>query len=339
MQETRCSSKASPRACGGGLFLRPALGSWGLALVVGIGVDSGRIAALPPAAPRVRAAPPVAPADAPTPFFADAFQALEGPHPLAGAPAGSGQRGSAPRAIGVGAAHQPPQGGRWSALISTDTLVDEVKSQRKVLLAAVASATEFKGGRYAEASNACSVLAVMFALIAAHDGEARWRDQAASAGDLFAEASSRCAGGTDEAFGVAEARAADLEKLVNGVDPDGHSDRLGAGLWSDGASRSALMARLEAAAGLLAAAPPPKTLSQREQLRHELEIVAAIGEVIQWPDFEDHDDDGYRRHAAGMRDAALRARTDLEEQTSPESLQSAIGALRKSCDSCHAEYR
>jgi len=243
------------------------------------------------------------------------------------------------RAIGGAAADQPPQGGRWSALISADTLVDEVKSQRKVLLAAVASATEFKGGRFAEAQNACSVLALMFALIAAHDGEARWQDQAASARDLFTQAATSCAGGTDEAFAVARARAADLEKLVNGVDPDGQSDRPGAGLWSDVASRSALMTRLEAAAGLLAAATPPESLSQREQLRHELEIVAAIGELIQWPDFADHDEDRYRRHAGGMRDAALRARTELEEKTSPEGLQSAVGALRKSCDSCHAEYR
>jgi len=304
-----------------------------------MGGETGRIAAIPPAAPRSRATPPVAPADAPTPFFADAFQALEGPHPLAGAPAGGGQQGSTPLANGRGAAHQSPQGGRWSSLISADTLVDEVKSQRKVLLAAVASATDFKGGRFADAQNACSVLGLMFALIAAHDEGARWQDQAANACDLFAQAGASCSVGNDESLAVARARVADLEKLVNGVDPDGQGDRAGAGLWSDVASRSALMTRLEAAAGLLAAATPTESLSQREQLRHELEIVAAIGEVIQWPDFANHDEDLYRRHAAGMRDAALRARTELDEKTSPEGLQSAVGALRKSCDSCHAEYR
>jgi hypothetical protein len=214
-----------------------------------------------------------------------------------------------------------------------------VKSQRKVLIAAVASATEFKGGRYAEAQKACSVLAVMFALIAAHDGEARWQGQAASVCDLFAEAATDCTVGTAEALVVARARAADLEKLVNGVEPDGQSDRAGAGLGSDVASRSALMTRLEVAAGLLAAATPPDSLSQREHLRHELEIVAAIGEVIQWPDFVYYDEDLYRRHASAMRDAALRGRTELEEKTSPAGLQSAVGTLRKSCDSCHAEYR
>ena len=339
LRGSRSLSRASTRECGGGPPRRPALWPWGLALLVGMGVDNGPVAALPPTAPRSRAAPPVPLADAPTPFFADAFQALEGPHPLAEPPLGGGQQGSAPLAIGGAAAYKPPQEGAWSALISADTLVDEVKSQRKVLLAAVASATEFKGGRYAEAQNACSVLALMFALIAAHDGEARWQDQAASACDLFAQAATSCAVGTDEAFVVARARAADLEKLVNGVDPDGRSDRAGAGLWSDVASRSALMTRLESAAGLLAAATPPESLSQREHLRHELEIVAAIGEVIQWPDFVNHDEDLYRRHAGGMRDAALRAQTELEEKTSPEGLQSALGALRKSCDSCHAEYR
>ena len=339
LRGSRSLSRASTRECGGGPPRRPALWPWGLALLVGMGVDNGRVAALPPTAPRSRAAPPVPLADAPTPFFVDAFQALEGPHPLAEPPLGGGQQGSAPLAIGGAAAYKPPQEGAWSALISADTLVDEVKSQRKVLLAAVASATEFKGGRYAEAQNACSVLALMFALIAAHDGEARWQDQAASACDLFAQAATSCAVGTDEAFVVARARAADLEKLVNGVDPDGRSDRAGAGLWSDVASRSALMTRLESAAGLLAAATPPESLSQREHLRHELEIVAAIGEVIQWPDFVNHDEDLYRRHAGGMRDDALRAQTELEEKTSPEGLQSALGALRKSCDSCHAEYR
>ena len=337
MRESRCLRTAFPRERGAGPPPRRALWPWWLSLMIGMGVDNVRIAALPPTAPRSRVPPPVAQADAATPFFADAFPALEGPHPLAAPRHGGDQRLVTPLAIGGAAAPQPPQGGRWSALISADTLVDEVKSQRKVLLAAVASATEFKGGRYAEASDACSVLALMFGLIAAHDGEARWQSQAANACDLFAGAATHCAEGTDEAFAVARARAADLEKLVNGVDPDGQSDRVGAWLWSALASRAALMTRLEAAADLLAT--PPDAPGQREHLRHELEIVAAIGEVIQWPDFVHHDEDLYRRHAAGMRDAALRARTELEEKTSPEGLPSAVGALRKSCDSCHAEYR
>ena len=65
---------------------------------------------------------------------------------------------------------------------------------------------------------------------------------------------------------------------------------------------------------------------------------ATIGEVIQRPDFEYHDDDTYRGYASAMRDAAIQAR-DAAAKNDYDAARTAVGALKKSCDSCHGDYR
>jgi len=63
-----------------------------------------------------------------------------------------------------------------------------------------------------------------------------------------------------------------------------------------------------------------------------------IGEVIQQKDFEYHDDDTYRGYSAAMRDAAVEAR-DAVRKGNYEAARAAVGALKKSCDTCHGDYR
>ena len=75
-----------------------------------------------------------------------------------------------------------------------------------------------------------------------------------------------------------------------------------------------------------------------DELRHAAEIVAAIGEVIRQPDFEDHDDDSYLGHAAAMRDGAVEARAAVEKKDY-DAARAAVGKIEKSCDACHGDYR
>ena len=75
-----------------------------------------------------------------------------------------------------------------------------------------------------------------------------------------------------------------------------------------------------------------------EKLLHEAELVATIGEAIQRPDYEYHDDDTYRGYAAAMRDAAIKAR-DAALKSDYDAARTAVGVLKKSCDSCHGDYR
>jgi cytochrome c556 len=100
------------------------------------------------------------------------------------------------------------------------------------------------------------------------------------------------------------------------------------------------MTRLEAAEAGVGARIASKAEFDRQiaALVHDAEMVAAIGEAIQQPDFEYHDDDTYRGYAAAMRDAALQLRAACDEKNY-ESARAAAGALKKSCDACHGDYR
>lgn len=288
---------------------------------------------------RVRARPPQADRrDRATTsaFFEDAFSSLEGERPDFAAAARSGSAAAAPAGGPAGA-----EGGfRWSTLVSPDTLADEVKQQRKALAAAVVSESDFKGGGYDAARNAFSAVALAFGIIAAHDGEVRWKRDAENARDLFARVGFNCKVGTTGSFKESKERLADLETLLDGGSPDRKADRDEDFLWSQVAARPALMSRLEAAEGAASAAIASKGDFDRavETLLHEMEITAAIGETIQQKDYEFHDDDTYRGYSAAMRDAAVRAR-DAARTGDYDAARSAVGALKKSCDTCHGDYR
>jgi hypothetical protein len=177
-------------------------------------------------------------------------------------------------------------------------------------------------------------------LIAAHDGDVRWKKDADNARDLFARVGFNCKVGTDGSFAEAKARAADLEALLDGGSPDKKADRDEDFAWSQVAARPALMSRLEASEQATAAIVASKGdfVKQVDALLREVEIVAAIGEVIQQENFEYHDDDTYRGYASAMRDAALKAR-DAARKSDYDGVRTAVGDLKKSCDTCHGDYR
>jgi cytochrome c556 len=146
--------------------------------------------------------------------------------------------------------------------------------------------------------------------------------------------------GTDGSFAEAKARAADLETLLDGGSPDKKADREEDFVWSQVAARPALMSRLDVAEQATAGIVASKGDFEKnvEAFLREVEIVAAIGEVIQQPNFEYHDDDTYKGYAGLMRDAALEAR-DAARKSDYDGVRKAVGNLKKSCDTCHGDYR
>ena len=271
-------------------------------------------------------------------FVDDAFAELDGERPdfvaatKPSATAGASQSG---------AATSPAAGGfKWSALASEDTLTDEIKDMKAVLTGVVASQSDFKGGGYDKAREAFSAVALAFGVIAAYDQEIRWRKDAETARDLFARVGSNCKVGTDQSFNESKLRVVDLESLLDGNSPSSRADREDDFRWSQVAGRPALMSRLEAADATLAAAGASKADFDKamERVVRDAEIVALIGEVIQQADYEFYDDDTYRGYASAMRDAALRVR-DAAKKKDYETARSALGELKKSCDSCHGDYR
>lgn len=295
-----------------------------------------------PGAPNRRALPPGTDWDRVSAgsFYDDAFSVLSGPRPNFG--------GDVRQMVGGSPTPVPndPGGGgggdgfRWSGLISGDTLIDEIKDQKDLLGPTVASPSVFKGGGYKQARDSFSMLAVAFGLIAAHDEDIRWRKDAATARDLFARAGFNCKTATDQGFNESKLRVEDLEAMSNGNSPKGKPDRDEDFKWDQAAARPALMARLElaekaVAAGLSSAGEFSKSL---DKVRHEAEIVAALGEVLGQPNFEYHDDDSYLEFSRGMRDAGAKIKEACAKKDY-EAARAAAGAISKTCSGCHESYR
>lgn len=301
------------------------------------------IAAGPKPKPPVRrAAPPPAEWDKATTgtFYDDAFSVLSGPRPefeTAKRPAPGVPSGGEPgvsRSVGSGGAF------KWSSLVSEDTLIDEIKSQKDLVETTIVTPSTFKGGGYNQARKSFSMLAVAFGVIAAHDEDVRWKKDAATARDLFARAGFNCKTATDQAFNESQLRIEDLQLMVNGSSPQGKPERDDDFVWSQAAARPALMARLEEAEKAVAAGLSSSAEFTKAQARvfHEAEIVAAISEVIGQPDFEFHDDESYLVFSHAMRDAAVRVREACLKKDY-EAARTAAGGISKACSGCHESYR
>ncbi len=269
-------------------------------------------------------------------FFDDAFTSLVGPRPDFSRPAGPVPR---PGPGGDGTA-PAGDGFRWSALVSEETLTDEIKDMKETLAAACATPSAFKGGGYDKARRGFSTLALAFSVIAAYDGGIRWQKDATTARDLFARAGFNCKVGTDQSFAEAKARLEDLDRLLQGSSPEGRPEREEDFVWSQVAGRPALMGRLEDAQGALrpAAASAADFNRHLATALHAAEIVAVIGEVIQRRDYEYHDDDSYRAHCVEMRDAAGALRKACQDKDY-EAARAAAGRIEKACNACHGDYR
>ncbi len=289
------------------------------------------------AKPVRRSAPPTGAWDKGTAgtFFDDAFSTLDGPRPAL-APRAVAPAAAQAAAPGAGAAG----GFRWSALVSEGTLTDEIKDMKSVVAEATARPSDFKGGGYEKAREAFSSIALAFAVIAAYDQDVRWKKDAEQARDLFARVGFNCKVGTDQSLAESKLGLADLEAMLDGGSPERQADLEDDFRWSQVAGRPALMTRLEAAETGVGAGMASKAEFDRRlaELVHDAEMVAAIGEAVQQPDFEYHDDDTYRGYASAMRDAALRLRAACVEKNY-EAARSAAGDLKKSCDACHGDYR
>lgn len=286
-----------------------------------------------------RAKPPSASWDKTTSktFHDDAFAELEGERPDFAASAARPASG----ANQTGPSSAPAAGGfQWSSLISEETLTDEIKDMKNVLAGVVASQSDFKGGGYDKAREAFGAVALAFGVIAAYDQDIRWKKDAETARDLFARVGSNCKVGTDQSYNESKLRVGDLESLLDGIAPTARADREEDFRWSQVAGRPALMTRLELADATLAAAAASKSDFDKavERVLRDAEIVAVIGQVIQQADYEYFDDDIYRGYSSEMRDAALRVR-DAAKKKDYEAARASLGALKKSCDSCHGDYR
>jgi len=277
-------------------------------------------------------------------FFKDVFaEALQGERPQilsenrqapAMSPGSNGGGMQSPAAAGGGNA------GEWADIISPTTIQDEVKRLNNQLLETVQNVRKFNGGGFEEARRDFTELAMLFEIIAEHDGDVRWKEYALTARDGFARAGFNSKVGTDNSFKEAKLRSEDLEQLVRGGSLDTREADPKA-TWDEIADRPPLMQRLEIA---YQKRLKPMTASESEfksnveEILHEAELIAAIGHAMQKEGFEYYDDDDYVGFCQQMQEAALQVVKAVKENNA-DAARKAASDVGQSCTLCHESYR
>jgi hypothetical protein len=289
-------------------------------------------------APR-RARPPVWSQDVRALFFDDARLALEGERPDYAALAG--RRG--PTSAVSGAANALPDSAvdmGWADLVTAETIETEIKRVAQQVAADVTTPAAFKGGGYQKCRGHFSMLAVLFAVAAEHDGNVRWHDAAPGLRNLFSRAGYNTKTGTDQTYREATQRNQDLADLVRGSRPTTPAAERVAN-WYEVADRPMLMQRIEQAheqrlSKWLASSNEFKRNS--EEVQHEAQLLAMLAEVIQKEGFDYWDDDSFRDLARELRNAASElSRFALEGNF--DAARAAQSHATKACSNCHENYR
>ncbi len=272
-------------------------------------------------------------------YFEDLFaQGLSGDRPA------SSVRGSGPTSEGTtptDVAEATPAEGQfaWSKVISRATIEDEIKAIQNSLATDITTPIKFKSD-YAKVNQSFTMLSMLFAIIREYDGEIRWKEDGAKAQASFAVAAANSRVGTIQAYNSCKRRRDLLTELVRGgsfaedekpmVDMD----------WSKVVDRAPLMKRLNESMDKIKALTSSRGefTGDSDTLVRELEIVSAIGLILNFENMTDADDDGYAVFANTMQQSASRGSLATKNGDFDGASQAA-NQIGQSCADCHSEWR
>lgn len=276
-------------------------------------------------------------------FFQSTEEAIRGQRPLLGQ-----SIEAAPRAAVAAAASKPTAGGDtgsgkasgFTSLISPASLEDEIKRVRLMFDSSVTTPGAFKSGEFQTARLHLTTLASLFAVIVEHQGEVRWKKDAAAARDLFARSAANCKSGSPQVYNETKLRKSDLEDIVSG---GGLSARQAESEndWSMIADRVPLMIYAESLleGPLKSGSRNAETVkSEGDSLRRSAELMAVVGQILRTEGMVDADDDDYKSLCAEFIEASRSVSLALD-QGDAAAVGKAVGAISQSCAKCHESYR
>ena len=232
-------------------------------------------------------------------------------------------------------------GSGWSAIISGQTIEDEVKELKKLIDADVTTPSDYAGKGYKVARRDFSMVAMLFGIAGEFDGDVRWKKDAPAARDVFARTAANSKVGTSQVFQEAKLRKAELQDLVGGASPYQGKDSEAKAVWNTVCDRSPLMQHLEKIFE-----PELKPLlsdkgqftANIDKVTHDAEIIGAIGAVLAKSGMEDADADEYKAFCTKLQKAAKEI-VDAAKIKNFDAASSAGTAIGKACTECHEGYR
>jgi hypothetical protein len=289
-----------------------------------------------------RVKPDTAKVDTSGAFFSDVFsQGLRGERP---ATLGSGGSATGPITTPNGGDPSPmPSGGGtgvWDEFVSGQTLEDEIKRTKLELDKDVTTPTAFNGLGHKKCRKHFSLLGMLFAIAHEHNGNVRWKDEAATARDLFGRAGRNCKAATPASYNESKLRAQDLADMVAGSRLQSNNEPAGDVDWSLICERSQLMKRIEKSNAKLKefTANAAAFKSNSDEAKHEAEILSAISLAMQQAGMPDGDDGDYAAFCNTMKDAGKEI-VEATKLGNVEAANKALGNVSRACDECHEIYR
>ena len=228
----------------------------------------------------------------------------------------------------------------FTQLISPASLEDEIKRIKLEFDNSVSTPAAFKGGDYQKARLHLTTLASLFAVIVEHQGEVRWKKDAAAARDLLARSAANCKSGSLQVFNETKLRRNDLDDLVSG---GGLASREAEQTndWSLIADRVPLMQY-----GEYLVENPIKDSSQNEgtikaegdKLRRAAELTAVLGQILKTEGLPDADDKEYATLCDELIAASVAVKGALDRGDAA-AVGTAVGGIQQACNKCHENYR
>lgn len=271
-------------------------------------------------------------------FFADATKELRN---VPDVPNGTPVPDDASTKPEMRAPSETPESGRlaWSKLIDAEALEDEVKTLAPMVAETTGSSRRFKGGGFRDARRQFSLLATLFGVIGQFDQNVRWQVEAAAMRDALARAGFNSKAGSDQTYREAKARADELALMVRGGSPD-LPEPEAEWKWPQVSDRQPLMVRMETAQGQMSlwTSSAKEFRQNQDRLLHETQILAMLAEVLKDPGYEYAEDETFQEYVSALQQSCL----DLIEavrQDMFDKAQESAGAVYKSCNACHEDFR
>jgi cytochrome c556 len=146
--------------------------------------------------------------------------------------------------------------------------------------------------------------------------------------------------GTDQTFQEATQRKQDLADLIGGSRPKSSEAEAKAD-WGQVADRPPLMQRVNIAQQDRLTkwlASKEEFAANRDEIKHESQLVATIAEIVGREGFEFWDDETYAQYARELKQAESEVAAAVELDNFDQARQ-AIGRATKACADCHEGYR
>ncbi|QGJ71975.1 Hypothetical protein PBC10988_36880 [Planctomycetales bacterium 10988] len=230
----------------------------------------------------------------------------------------------------------------WSKWLPADVIQQEVGNLADGSQEAVKNEGFFSSRGFRTTLTNATTLAVLYHAAAKQNASVPWKEQALGLRDQAAEASLYSYNQDTEAFEMASKVFQHAMQIKEGAVPaevpEGNSEAI---MADDIADFSGVMRRMEIAQRMKLSrwtANEQEFNSQKDQIRHEAYLLAALAQVMLDKSYPLGEEEDYIGWTQTMRDNALRA-AQAAENSDYETARTSIVDINLQCDSCHGTYR